>query len=229
MAERREFKLERVSGMSVTDEQLLEDLRRVAREIQQKTIAQKQYRKLGHFDASTAIRRFGGWNAALQKAGLEIANEIGISDERLFENVLVLWEHYGRQPRRAELALPPSRVSQSPYGRRFGSWRNALQAFVQYANSSQAANLDLPSSTHGGDLPPNANATPRDPSWRLRFLVLQRDGFRCRGCGATPATTAGVRLQVDHVVPWSRGGKTTIENLQTLCATCNSGKSNLAP
>jgi 5-methylcytosine-specific restriction endonuclease McrA len=69
----------------------------------------------------------------------------------------------------------------------------------------------------------------RDPSLRLRFKVLQRDRFSCRVCGASPAKRAGVELHVDHIRPWSTGGETVLENLQTLCSTCNLGKSNLEP
>lgn len=36
----------------------------------------------------------------------------------------------------------------------------------------------------------------------------------------------GVKLHVDHVVPVSRGGKSTMDNLQTLCEDCNCGKGN---
>ncbi len=56
---------------------------------------------------------------------------------------------------------------------------------------------------------------------------MQRDGFRCRACGSSPAKRHAVSLQVDHVLPWSRGGETIFENLQTLCETCNIGKSDL--
>lgn len=57
----------------------------------------------------------------------------------------------------------------------------------------------------------------------LRFQVLKRDNYRCRGCGATAATEA---LHVDHIFPISKGGKTVLSNLQTLCRTCNLGKSD---
>ena len=67
----------------------------------------------------------------------------------------------------------------------------------------------------------------RDPSTRLRFEVLYRDKFTCRFCGASPTKDPAVTLHVDHIVPWSKGGETTLDNLQTLCAKCNLGKSNL--
>lgn len=58
----------------------------------------------------------------------------------------------------------------------------------------------------------------------LRYNVLKRDNFKCSLCGATIAD--GVKLHVDHIVPVSKGGKTEISNLQTLCERCNIGKSN---
>ena len=61
----------------------------------------------------------------------------------------------------------------------------------------------------------------------MRFLVMQRDDFKCRICGTSPALKPGMILEVDHIVPWTVGGETVMENLQTLCEPCNGGKSNL--
>ena len=58
----------------------------------------------------------------------------------------------------------------------------------------------------------------------LRYEVLKRDHFTCKMCGAT--VKDGIKLQVDHIIPVSKGGKTTMSNLQTLCQRCNQGKSN---
>lgn len=220
---REPFVIHRVSGMPVSDEELLADLRATAAGLGKTTVGQKDYRRLGKYDDSTATKRFGAWNKALIAAGLSVSNQVDISDERLFENVLVLWQHFGRQPRRSELAQPPSTVSQSPYNRRFGSWSAALHAFVEYANGSdEAAPAVL-------DSPIPRRRTGRDPSLRLRWHVLQRDRFTCCACGASPALASGVELHVDHIVPWSKGGETVLENLQTLCSACNLGKSNVHP
>ena len=69
--------------------------------------------------------------------------------------------------------------------------------------------------------------TKRDINLRMRFLVMKRDDFKCCLCGRSPATTPGLELQIDHIFPWSKGGETVIDNLQTLCSDCNLGKSNL--
>ncbi len=60
--------------------------------------------------------------------------------------------------------------------------------------------------------------------WKfLRSYVLRRDRYTCQHCGAR-----GIELHVDHKIPvtvdWSR--RLDLLNLQTLCADCNSGKSN---
>jgi len=154
---RSPYHIERVSGIPVTDEELLTDLRSVAVSLGKKTVGQKEYRRFGKYDDSTASNRFGSWNKALLAAGLTVSNEVNISDHRLFDNLLVLWEHYGRQPRRAELARAPSTISQGPYSRRFGSgqprwqpsssmrtavgathpWRKMLQSIVARADESR--------------------------------------------------------------------------------------------
>lgn len=59
----------------------------------------------------------------------------------------------------------------------------------------------------------------------LRFSVLERDGFSCRACGRSPEGS-DVSLEVDHIRPISKGGKTEPSNLQTLCHDCNQGKSD---
>ncbi len=217
------FKLQRVRGTPVTIEQLVADIRRVAEVLAASTISQPQYAQHGRYDMRNLSRRLGGWNAALTAAGLEATYEGEYSDERLFANILALWQHYGRQPRRAQLANHPSSISQSPYNRRFKSWTRALEAFVEWANS---ADVTPPSSASTVSLE-NRRRTPRDPSLRLRFRVLQRDNFTCCSCGRSPATTLGTELHVDHIIPWSKpGGETIIENLRTLCLPCNIGKSN---
>lgn len=53
----------------------------------------------------------------------------------------------------------------------------------------------------------------------LRQSVFERDGFTCTYCQAK-----AVRLECDHILPVSRGGKTVIGNLTTACRACNRSK-----
>ena len=65
----------------------------------------------------------------------------------------------------------------------------------------------------------------RDVSAKLRHQILERDGFRCCDCGATP-DMPGVVLEVDHRNPVAKGGSNDPSNLRTLCGDCNRGKSD---
>ncbi len=67
----------------------------------------------------------------------------------------------------------------------------------------------------------------RRPNGRLalsRKNVFRRDGYTCQYCGKT-----GVELTLDHVIPKSRGGESTWENLVAACKTCNTKKGNRTP
>lgn len=67
-----------------------------------------------------------------------------------------------------------------------------------------------------------ANRKRKGLSPKTRFRILNRDGFRCRYCGAGADTD---RLHVDHITAVANGGTNEDENLATACATCNMGKS----
>ncbi|MGQ4649056.1 HNH endonuclease [Lyngbya aestuarii] len=55
----------------------------------------------------------------------------------------------------------------------------------------------------------------------VRYTVLHRDGHKCISCGRS---SREVKLEVDHIVPFSQGGSNNLSNLQTLCFDCNRGK-----
>lgn len=57
-------------------------------------------------------------------------------------------------------------------------------------------------------------------SEKLRNKIFDRDNNQCIECKSTK------ELQIDHIIPFSLGGKTTEDNLQTLCKTCNCSKGN---
>lgn len=54
---------------------------------------------------------------------------------------------------------------------------------------------------------------------KMRFAIYDRDHHRCRKCGRRTKD-----LEIDHIIPIAKGGKSTLDNLQTLCHTCNYNK-----
>ncbi len=182
--------------------------------------------KLGLYRGAI-FRRFGKWENLLAEVGLEpVPLGRRYTDEECFENILVLWTHYGRQPKFGELKHPPSTVGPKAYIIRWGGWRAALSAFVRRVNEPDATPVAPPLLTQESETlkEPSAPLPPRSISISLRYKILSRDNFRCVACGASPAKDGSVELHVDHKYPWSRGGPSTEENLQTLCLKCNLGK-----
>lgn len=223
---------------SIKEEVLLADLVRVANELGNPKITMTDYNKFGKFTAETMRDRFGSWNQAKQKVNLEtIVNEF--TTEELFENILELWTLLGRQPKFGEVISPNSKFHGSTYARRFGSWRGALEAFIEFVNADN--NHEEPIESKTQLIPINIpvetpkvpqkelkiKRTPRGINLRLRFTILKRDNFSCRKCGRSPAKDPNIILHVDHIIPWSKDGETVIENLETLCEQCNLGKSNV--
>jgi ATP adenylyltransferase len=60
-------------------------------------------------------------------------------------------------------------------------------------------------------------------SGSIRYKVLLRAKNRCESCGISNDKK---QLEVDHIIPRSKGGKDELSNFQALCYTCNSQKSN---
>jgi hypothetical protein len=61
---------------------------------------------------------------------------------------------------------------------------------------------------------------------RLRNSIKARDNHTCRYCSVSLAREPHLLLEVDHIIPVSKGGLSTLDNLQTLCWRCNRTKSN---
>jgi hypothetical protein len=220
------FELEKYHR-GVADEELLADLRRVASELKKTAISRADNDERGRYGTTTYLRRFGSWFEALEKAGLEkTRTPMNIPEESLFENLEEIWIKLGRQPKYAEVQRPLSKYHVGTYENRFGSWRKALERFVAYINNEEAAASEAVNKIVEPE-PTTRHKTKRGVNWRLRFIVMRRDSFKCKSCGRSPANDSKTILHVDHVKAWVNGGETILENLQTLCAMCNIGKSDL--
>ncbi len=62
----------------------------------------------------------------------------------------------------------------------------------------------------------------RTISGKTRLDVFERDGYRCQMCGRT--VEDGIKLHIDHIIPFSKGGTSDMDNLQVLCHECNLAK-----
>ncbi|MCC0076996.1 MAG: HNH endonuclease [Rhodobacter sp.] len=203
-----------------SDEELLSDFKRICGSLNKDGITSSEYAKLGRFAPRTLINRFGTWQNVHLVSGMRLSKRYAIPEEELFRNLVEVWRTLGEQPNYGDMSREPSVFSPQTYARRYGGWRKALVEFVRWADQTDSEEgLATPTSV-------TKKRTPRDISWRLRAKVLLRDGATCKLCGVSPRS-GETRLHVDHVIPYSKGGETEIENLQILCEKCNIGKGDL--
>ena len=96
-------------------------------------------------------------------------------------------------------------------GRRYIQIRNFLKHQMPHYK-------EVPSRIPAAPDHPNSGYNASPVSEKDRALVFKRDVFKCIICGSTE------NLSIDHINPRCRGGGPEIENLQTLCQSCNSSK-----
>jgi hypothetical protein len=224
------FKLEPFNR-NVDEKLLIGDLQRVNKILQKsgKKISFRNYNELGKYSSAIISNRFGSWNNGLSKAGINLTQEMNVNERKLFENLKEVWLEKGGQPVFRDMAKKPSKYSGHIYNERFGGWRKALEEFVDYYDSENeevVEEQEKEEKIEERKNPRKQKRTSRHISERMRFAILLRDGFRCQSCGRSPLKNPEVDLHVDHILPWTKGGETTPENLQTKCKRCNLGKGN---
>lgn len=104
--------------------------------------------------------------------------------------------------------------------------RGVIRDLINQANSQKA---DQPKpKTKKPAVSKSESESKHDLSKRSRYIppsirvsVLHRDGYKCVFCGRGAKQ---VELEVDHILPFSKGGTNEPSNLQTLCFDCNRGK-----
>jgi len=207
---------------NASDQDLIDDIERVVKEFNKETITRDEYDQKGRFNSATIRKRFNGWLNALQIAGLSKTINYNDPNDDLLKNIEEVWVKLGRQPSSKEMKPPLSKYWAATYERRFGTWRKGLEAFIAYINSDDDKEPIIE------EIIPDQiikfkHRTKRFPSERLKVKVLMRDGNKCALCGIT---VTGENIHFDHIIPWSKGGETLLENLQILCSKHNLAKGN---
>lgn len=222
----------------IPDSQILNNVKYVANYLNKESITTSDYKNYGLYSISMILDRFESWEKVIKRTGLKQTKFVKkIEVIELLKEIERLWIILGRQPTSTDLKNGNSKFSLNTFSRRFGSWRNALKEFVKYIYSEEQDQIKIEEetlfkgkeeeNTSSKHLSIKIRRTPRNINERLRFKVLKRDNFKCVYCGRSPATDSNIELHVDHIIPWSKGGETILDNLQTLCSECNLGKSNI--
>lgn len=214
--------------IKISDIELIDELKRVSKQIGKIELSQPEFKEKSKIHPTTISRRFGSWSKGLKVAGLkEVRHGRRHTEFEYFENLLNVWTHYGKQPSYGEMSIAPSKISANTYRKRFGTWYLSLQAFIEYINTDKPNVEQQIGKVQILEKKKTITAKEkRDISLGLRYKVLSKDRFKCVKCGNSPSTDITCKLHIDHILPFSKGGLTTFENLQTMCNNCNLGKGN---
>ncbi len=237
-----EFKFQRKRPDAIPEARMLAELEKAAGHFNYNEFGRRDFNKIAEISSGPIGRHYGSWKIALaalkkhlQMKGLDLHprkfSKLRYSDKEMFDEMERIWNKVSQRPSRADWEMAEPKISYGAYGRHFGGWTNACLKFIEYKmgrviiTSSDASVHEKEAgnaSKSDGSKPENNRTVPLG----MRLKVLDRDNFRCHFCGRSPATDVGVRLHIDHIVPFSKGGRTIPENLQTLCYDCNLGKSD---
>lgn len=201
-----------------TANEVLEDIKHVMVELKKTTLTMREYDEKGRYCSATALRKLGKWNDILKGINAT-ANVIFYDDKDLLDNIKNVWLKKGMQPTRRDMDNKEwSSISSGAYNRHFGTWYKALDKFIEYINrDDETISNDVESQKETKGI---KHKTKREPSDRLKVQVLMRDGNHCKLCGVL--CDGGInKMHFDHIIPWAKGGETTLENLQILCSVCN--------
>ena len=173
------------------------------------------------YSLDTLVRLFGSFSAACEEANLEFKKKKSYTDKELIEYFENVWRWRGQKLVRTDLLEynkeKGTNVHPDNFARKWG-WNEFVLLFAQYK---------LEQITFEELIARKKQKNAREPiSPRLRAEILQRDNYRCADCGASATTNKDIKLEVHHLKPVSKGGKTEPENLITNCHLCNSGKSD---
>ena len=83
---------------NMSDEDVIEDLKRVAAIYESTSLTAKEYTKYGKYHSHTLIKHYGTWNAVLKLAGMNLNLNRIFSNEEMFEEIERIWVLLGRQP-----------------------------------------------------------------------------------------------------------------------------------
>ncbi len=228
-------------------EKILSELVRVAGHFNYREFSSDEFNEVSEISTGTVKNEFGSWYKALMalkdklhEKGLDLSprksrsNLVNRTEEQLFEEMDRVWKKLGHRPSSSEWKSANPSFSYGTYRYRFNGWTNACLKFIERKMGVSIVietRDEKDSEEHSRITAPGRTETikvsySRNIPMSMRVRVLDRDNFRWVFCGRSPATDIGIKLHIDHAVPFSKGGKTTLENLQTLCQECNLGKSN---
>lgn len=137
-----------------SDESLLDELRRVAKDLGKNSLTKVEFDSRAKGISSSGVeKRFDGWNEAVIRAGLQPSNRKNIPIDEIFDDIERVWKKLGRRPTYDEFSQL-SKFSVAPLVKHFGGYIAGIEAFIRDREKSDGTPLTTPpspisaSSTH---------------------------------------------------------------------------------
>jgi len=212
----------------LSDDEIIKELQEVAKYYNFIKFTRHEFDKVSkRCKGSVVLSRFGSWAEALSKTGFPLAEKPKkprhfISETELMLEMAVVFDILGHRPSKTEWETLKPKYSYTTYKTRYKGWVNAWQHFF-----TDFKGIDLALEERSEIKTDPIQITPEEKRTiplKLRLKIMQRDNFKCVYCGTSPAIDSNIQLHIDHITPFSKGGKTELGNLQTLCQNCNWGK-----
>lgn len=202
----------------IPDKELLASLKQYAKSAGNRYFSTTEWNKYERKRAcsGTYITRFGSWNKTLKGIGIEGGHEKSYSPEVLVKNLEDVWKKLGYPPGKRQINKYGLKISEAPYRKIWGGMKKACE-YLSAFHEGKISRSDL---LAGNIVKGKRQSLPL----KVRYAVFKRDGFRCVECGKSPSSNRNIELEVDHIIPVSRKGTNSMNNLQTLCRECNQGK-----
>lgn len=206
------------------DEEILEGLRRFAGTVGNRAFTVKEFDSWADrtFHHSMVLSRFGTWRGALGRIGITGVKARNFTAIEMIANLERIWRQLGRPPGGEHLRRRGP-ITMAPYIRHWGTLRKACEQLARF-HAGEISREEMLAGCPAPDDGTGMMGRRRTISLKTRWRVFARDGHRCVCCGADPKVDPSVRLEIDHIVPVSKGGTNEESNLRTLCRACNAGK-----
>jgi len=215
------FRIDNMKAMKLSRSEIIVKLKEFYKIKDYKSFTRKEWDAWRNkpISSSQIFRLFGSWADALQKAGIKAQRRGRRNLKQMVDLFKGAWKESDGVPTRKGLdnylikvSAPYTYLSYKFYWGSIGRLAKRIVEHQEGKITDSELYLPFKSSKKRDKIPQG-----------LRYAVLKRDNEQCVKCGASPKKH-GVVLEVDHKIPWSKGGTNELSNLQTLCHRCNRGK-----
>ena len=208
---------------SVKKKDIIIDLKAFAEFKKSKSLTAVSYTRWNNarFSVDSVRRIFGSWENAMKAIGLSHQKKHYYSDKEIIKIYIKIWRWREQAPSENDI---------KEYNKEFNitfsadtiSRRWDKRVFKRLISQYVLKQITIDQVIEGKKKITRPRISPR-----LRATVLKKYNYRCTDCGKSPKVNKNIVLEINHIIPFSKGGETILNNLEVNCHGCNAGKSDV--